>query len=77
MLARDLIKLLEEKIREHEPHIEVMGELDIVIDKFKKIEGTHEFHYAGFDREITLDFDVTGYTILNGFVEERVDKLGS
>ena len=39
MLAKDLIKLLEEKVAEHESDPEyyaMVGELEIVVDRFQK-----------------------------------------
>ena len=72
MLAKDLIALLEQKIIDHEPMKEMMGELDLVVDRFKKIDETHTFHYVGWDPNIQLEFDITtGHFIINAFAEEK------
>lgn len=73
MRAKDLVKLLEEKIKEHEPRLEMMGELEIVIDKFQKVDDTPpQFNYVGYDPRIELEFDITnGNFILNGFALEK------
>lgn len=72
MLAKDLITLLEEKIKQHTPMLEMMGELEIVVDKFQETDDTHTHHYVGYDPNIRLDFDCTnGHFIINAFAEEK------
>ena len=72
MLAKDLIALLEQKIKEHEPMKEMMGELDLVVDRFEKVGDTHAFKYVGWDPNIQLEFDITtGHFIINAFAEEK------
>ena len=75
MLAKDLITLLEQKIKEHERMKEMMGELCIVVDRFEKFEDTHTFHYVGWDYNIQLEFDITtGHFIINAFVQEKSNE---
>lgn len=71
MLAKDLIKLLEEKIEAHKMVEDMMGPLEIVVDKFEKV-GTGQFQYVGWDPNIKLDFDITsGQFIIDAFVKEK------
>ena len=75
MLAKDLIKLLEEKVRQHESDPEyyaMFGELEIVVDRFGKVEEDgHEFHYKGYDPNINIEFDCTNANlIISAFAEE-------
>ena len=77
MLAKDLIKLLEQKIVEHEPMKEMMGELIINVDRFRKIgsKGIHEFVYVGYDPNINIEFDSTnGELLISAFAEESPTK---
>ena len=77
MLAKDLILLLEEKIKEHEPMLEMMGELKIVVDRFEKVgsKGSNGFGYKGWDPGINLEFDsTTGHFIISAFAEESPTK---
>ena len=74
MLAKDLIKLLEEKVAEHESDPEyyaMVGELEIVVDRFQKIGDTHTFHYVGYDTNINVEPDCTNANlIISAFAEE-------
>lgn len=72
MLAKDLITLLEQKIKEHTPMKDMMGDLVVVVDKFEKIGDTHTFHYVGWDPNVQLEFDgTTGHFIINAFAQEK------
>jgi hypothetical protein len=72
MLAKDLIKLLEEKIQKHEPSRDVMGELEIVVDQFDDSSTWKGLRYVGYSPNIKLEFDMTnGNYIISGFVEEK------
>lgn len=75
MLAKDLIKLLEEKIEAHKTVEDMMGPLEIVVDCFQKIDDTHTFHYKGWTPEIELEFDCTNANfIINAFAKEKDQK---
>lgn len=70
MLAKDLIKYLEDLIERNKPYEEMLGELEIVVDKFSK-EGDI-FYYVGYDKDIELEFDITsGRYIINAFAEKQ------
>lgn len=72
MNVKDLIKLLEAELEKHKPYEDVMGELDITIDLFKRngdVDGIPVFTYAGFGNDIKLHRSNDGvYLILNRFV---------
>jgi uncharacterized protein HemY len=72
MLVKDLIKLLEKKIEQHESDPEyyrMMGELSIHVDRFKEIGS--QFQYVGVDHNINIELDVTnGNLIISAFAEE-------
>lgn len=75
MLVKDLIKLLEDKVRQHESNPEyykMMGELGIYVDVFEERDEEHTFHYAGYDTEIKIEVDPTnGQLIINAFAPEK------
>ena len=67
MKTKDLIKKLQRLVDFHEPHIEVMGEHEVMIDHFIDV-GNHLFKYGGFDKDIDLQHSKDGvYLILNRF----------
>lgn len=67
MLTKELIKQLQKLVDNHESYIDVMGEHEIVIDVFKKGEGTN-FYYSGFSPNIVIDKSSDGvYDILSAF----------
>lgn len=64
MLVKDLIKLLEELLKEHEPMKEVMGEAVILMDVYEYC-GDHKFVYTGVDHDIILSYTPDGvYPVL-------------
>jgi len=70
MITKDLIKKLQKLVDEHEPHIDVMGEHEIMIDVFKHTEYNKYFEYAGFSPDIHIDLSDDGvYEILCAFAE--------
>ena len=51
---------------------EMMGDLVIVVDRFKKIGDTHTFKYVGWDSNVQLQFDgTTGHFIIDAFAQEK------
>lgn len=76
MLVKDLIKLLEAKVEQHESDPEyyaMMGELGIYVDVFRKVDDEeHTFQYAGYDTEIRIDVDpANGQLVIDGFAPEK------
>ena len=51
---------------------EMMGDLVIVVDRFKKIGDTHTFKYVGWDSNVHLQFDgTTGHFSIDAFSQEK------
>ena len=85
MLIKDLIELLQKHYEEEMKHVDVLGEPEIMIDVFDKVED-HKFHYSGFSNKITIERSSDGvYLILSAFketydeqrVREREEKQAS
>ena len=55
MLARELIKELERRIAENEPHKHMCGELEIYIDQFSINGDTIKYDGAASDVRLTYD----------------------
>lgn len=71
MKTKDLIAQLQKLVDDHEPHIEVMGDHEIVIDVFGKQEG-HKFEYLGFSPDIRIEYSADGvYPILTAFASKK------
>ena len=69
MLIKDLIGLLQKHYEEEIKHVDVMGEPEIMIDVFNKVED-HKFQYAGFSNKISIERSSDGvYLILSAFKE--------
>jgi hypothetical protein len=65
MKTKDLIKQLQTLVDNHEPHLEIMGEHEIVIDVFCKTEKRGCFEYKGVSPNILIDKSSDGvYDIL-------------
>ena len=69
MLIKDLIKKLQALYDEEAPHIEVMGEPEICIDVFEKVDG--HFRYAGIHTgDFVFDRTADGvYNVISAFAE--------
>lgn len=70
MLIKDLIEQLQALYELEMVHADVMGEPEIMIDCFKRVEqGT--FQYAGFSNQIKIERSADGvYPIISGFTED-------
>lgn len=66
MKTKDLIKQLQKLVDEHEEHIPVMGEHEIVIDVWRLVDlENHRFEYMGFSPNIQITYSADGvYPIL-------------
>ncbi len=65
MKTKDLIAKLQTLVDDHEPHVEVMGEHEIVIDVFCKTDKQGCFEYRGFSPNVIIDKSKDGvYDIL-------------
>ena len=73
MLAKDLIKLLNELIKQHKPHKDVMGECEITIDIFSespKHPGLFEYQGILTPEDIKITYTSDGvYPVLTAFAE--------
>ena len=70
MYIKDLIAKLQELYESEMEHYDVMGEPEIMIDCFKKIE-QGVFQYAGFAKKVEVHRSDDGvYLILNGFADD-------
>jgi hypothetical protein len=70
MLIKDLIEQLQTLYEKEMIHADVMGDPEIMIDVFKKVE-QGVFHYAGFSNEIKIERSADGvYNILSGFAND-------
>lgn len=70
MQLKLLIEQLQTLYESEMIHYDVMGEPEIMIDCFKKVE-PGVFHYAGFDNQIKIERSSDGvYPILSGFLED-------
>lgn len=69
MITKDLIALLQKLVDEHAPHVEVMGEHEIMIDVFEEDkEHPHLFVYKGFSPDIQVELSSDSvYHILSRF----------
>jgi hypothetical protein len=71
MLIKDLIEQLQTLYEQEMIHADVMGDPEIMIDCFKKVE-QGVFHYAGFNKDVSIQRSDDGvYLILNAFAEEK------
>lgn len=71
MYIKDLITKLQELYESEMEHYDVMGEPEIMIDCFKRVE-QGVFHYAGFSDKIEVQRSADGvYPILNAFWPEE------
>lgn len=67
MRTLDLIAKLQLLVEQHRPMEEVMGDHEIVIDVFRKVED-HKFIYSGFSPNIEIDKSADGvYDIISAF----------
>lgn len=69
MLIKELIEVLQKHYDEEIKHVDVMGEPEIMIDVFEKVED-HKFQYSGFCNKISIERSGDGvYLILSAFKE--------
>jgi hypothetical protein len=54
VLIKDLIDQLQNLYKEEMKHYDILGEPEIMIDSFKKVEGTNTFQYKGFSKDIEI-----------------------
>lgn len=76
MNVKDLIKLLQEKVKRHEAdpeYFNMMGELGVYIDVFGKVDDEkHRFEYKGYSDKIVVHIDPTnGQLLISSFAEEH------
>lgn len=71
MLVKDLIKVLEKKIEDNKPYLEVMGELAINVDVFSESEGGN-FTYSGIagTENLIIDTIVGGGLVISAFSKD-------
>lgn len=71
MLLKDLISKLTKLYSTYtndEEYMQTMGEPEIMIDKFKRIEGIENYSYVGYSKVITIDKSADGaYDILDAY----------
>jgi hypothetical protein len=66
MNTKDLIKQLQKLVEEHEPHVSVMGEHEIMIDFFQRTKDRGVFLYKGFCKDVEIQLSEDGvYHILS------------
>lgn len=71
MLIKDLIEQLQVLYEKEMVHADVMGDPEIMIDCFRKVE-QGVFQYAGFSKDVSIQRSDDGvYLILNAFAEEK------
>jgi hypothetical protein len=74
MITKELIKQLQKLVDEHEPHIEVMGEHEIMIDIFERTAPA-TFQYSGFSPYIIIEPTSDGvYHVLTAFSDAQPPK---
>lgn len=75
MLAKDLIKLLEELIERHKPAEDMMGPCQITIDVFsesKEHPGLFKYRGINNDQDIKITYTADGvYPVLTAFMESQ------
>jgi len=70
MLIKTLIEQLQTLYEKEMIHADVMGEPEIMIDCFKRVE-QGVFQYAGFSNQVRIERSADGvYAILSGFVDD-------
>lgn len=70
MLIKDLIEQLQTLYEQEMIHADIMGEPEIMIDCFRKVE-QGVFHYVGFSKDVSIQRSDDGvYLILNGFAND-------
>jgi hypothetical protein len=70
MLIKTLIEQLQTLYEAEMIHADVMGEPEIMIDCFKRVE-QGVFQYAGFSNQVRIERSADGvYAILSGFVDD-------
>jgi hypothetical protein len=70
MLIKTLIEQLQTLYEKEMIHADIMGEPEIMIDCFKRVE-QGIFQYAGFSNQVRIERSADGvYAILSGFVDD-------
>jgi len=70
MQLKLLIEQLQTLYEKEMIHADVMGEPEIMIDCFKRVE-QGVFQYAGFSNQVRIERSADGvYAILSGFVDD-------
>jgi len=70
MLIKTLIEQLQTLYEKEMIHADVMGEPEIMIDCFKRVE-QGVFQYVGFSNQVRIERSADGvYAILSGFVDD-------
>ena len=70
MQLKLLIEQLQTLYEAEMIHADVMGEPEIMIDCFKRVE-QGVFQYAGFNNQVRIERSADGvYAILSGFVDD-------
>jgi hypothetical protein len=70
MLIKTLIEQLQTLYEKEMIHADIMGEPEIMIDCFKRVE-QGIFQYAGFSNQVRIERSADGvYPILSGFVDD-------
>jgi hypothetical protein len=70
MQLKLLIEQLQTLYEKEIIHADVMGEPEIMIDCFKRVEHG-VFQYAGFNNQVRIERSADGvYAILSGFVDD-------
>lgn len=71
MKTKDLIVQLQKLVEKHEPHVDIMGEHEIVVDVFGKND-SNVFHYLGFSPNIIIERTSDGvYDIISSFASSQ------
>lgn len=74
MLARELIELLQTKIKEHEPYEEMFGELTVHVDSFEQTGSFGLLLYKGLSPDISLEVNSTGFLVIGPKESENADE---
>jgi hypothetical protein len=70
MKIKELIEQLQTLYEKELEYVDVMGEPEIMVDCFKRVE-QGVFHYAGFTDKVEIQRSEDGvYLIINGFAND-------
>lgn len=74
MLAKDLIKFLEKAVEDNQSHVDIIGELDVIIPSFSfQVPG--KITFLGYTREICYYHECDGSLVLDYEGTSCEDKI--